>query len=162
MLTGIIALVIIIADQISKWWMIDILSSGKVTVIDDFFYLTLVYNRGAAFGIFPGRNYLFIILSIVTIAVLIFFYRSFFSGSSMARISGGLILGGAVGNLIDRFRFNHVVDFLDFKFGSYHWPAFNVADSAICVGVTILIVIVLLPKKVNHEDHEVHEVNFKR
>jgi len=54
MLTGIIALVIIIADQISKWWMIDILSSGKVTVIDDFFYLTLVYNRGAAFGIFPA------------------------------------------------------------------------------------------------------------
>ena len=149
MLTGIIALIIIIADQISKWWAIDLLSSGKVTVIDDFFYLTLVYNRGAAFGIFPGRNYLFIILSILTIAVLIFFYRSFFSGGIMTRISGGLILGGAVGNLIDRFRFNYVVDFLDFKFGYYHWPAFNVADSAICVGVTILIVLVLFGKKQN-------------
>lgn len=149
MLTAIVALVIIIADQITKWWAIDILNSGKITVIDDFFYLTLVYNRGAAFGIFPGRNYLFIVLSILTIAVLIFFYRSFFSGSSISRISGGLILGGAIGNLIDRFRFSYVVDFLDFKFGSYHWPAFNIADSAICVGVTILIVLVLFEKKQN-------------
>lgn len=149
MLTAIVALVIIIADQITKWWAIDILNSGKITVIDDLFYLTLVYNRGAAFGIFPGRNYLFIVLSILTIAVLIFFYRSFFSGSSISRISGGLILGGAIGNLIDRFRFNYVVDFLDFKFGSYHWPAFNIADSAICVGVTILIVLVLFEKKQN-------------
>ena len=154
MLTGIIALVIIIADQISKWWMIDLLSSGKITVIDDFFYLTLVYNRGAAFGIFPGRNILFIVLSLLTIAALIFFYRSFFSGSVWARISGGLILGGAVGNLIDRFRFNYVVDFLDFQFGTYHWPAFNIADSAICVGVTLLIITVLLTKKPNHSAGE--------
>jgi len=149
MLTGIIALVIIIADQITKWWATDLLSSGRITVIKNFFYLTLVHNRGAAFGIFPGRNILFIVLSLLTIAALIFFYRSFFSGSSLARISGGLILGGAVGNLIDRFRFNYVVDFLDFQFGSYHWPAFNIADSAICVGVTLLIITVLLSKKTN-------------
>jgi len=154
MLTGIIALVIIIADQITKWWAIDLLSSGKIAIIDDFFYLTLVYNSGAAFGIFPGQKILFIVLSLLTIAVLIFFYRRFFSSSILGRITGGLILGGAVGNLIDRFRFNYVVDFLDLQFGSYHWPAFNVADSAICVGVTILIGLVLFGKKQNHKDAE--------
>jgi len=152
MLTAIISLVVVVADQVTKWAATDTLLAApgrKIMVIDRFFYLTLVHNRGAAFGMFPRQNILFIVLSLVTISVLLIFYRHLFSESSPARIAGGLILGGAVGNLIDRFRFDHVVDFLDFQFGSYHWPAFNIADSAICVGVTLLIVLVLFGKKVN-------------
>ena len=150
MLTAIISLVILVADQVTKWVATDTLLSvpgRKIMVIDRFFYLTLVYNRGAAFGIFPRQNILFIVLSLVTISVLLIFYRHLFAGSSLARIAGGLILGGAVGNLIDRFRFDYVVDFLDFQFGSYHWPAFNIADSAICVGVTLLIVLVVFGRE---------------
>lgn len=147
MLTGLVALAVIIADQVTKWAATVNLSSGRITVVDEFFYLTLVYNRGAAFGLFPGRNVLFIVLSLLTVVVLLLFYRRFFSVGLVGKISGGLILGGAIGNLIDRFRFNYVVDFLDFQFGAYHWPAFNIADSSISVGVTILILSLLLSKK---------------
>ena len=146
MLTAVISLVVIVADQVTKWAATDTLLSTpgrKIIVIDRFFYLTLVHNRGAAFGILPRQNILFLVLSLVTISVLLIFYRRLFTGSRLARIAGGLILGGAIGNLIDRFRFDYVVDFLDFQFGSYHWPAFNLADSAICVGAALLIGLVL-------------------
>ncbi|MFH1038281.1 MAG: signal peptidase II [PVC group bacterium] len=149
MLTAVTALIIIIADQAAKWAAAGALRSApgrKIAVIERFFYLTLVHNRGAAFGIFPRQGFLFIILSVITIAVLLIFYRRFFASGAIARLAGGLILGGAAGNLIDRVRFDHVVDFLDFQFGSYHWPAFNIADSAICVGVALLIARTLFSK----------------
>ncbi|MDP8215115.1 MAG: signal peptidase II [Candidatus Euphemobacter frigidus] len=150
MLAAITALVIIMADQALKLAATGALMDApgrKIMVIDRFFYLTLVHNRGAAFGIFPRQNLLFIILSILTISLLLIFYRRLFSRGHLPQISAGLILGGAVGNLIDRFRFDHVVDFLDFQFGSYHWPAFNLADSAICIGVALLIGVVLFGKE---------------
>ncbi len=149
MLTAIIALAVIAADQITKWAAIDILTAepgGKIVVIERFFALTLVYNPGAAFGILPRFNHLFIILSMLTVAALLVFFRSLFAGTRTSRVAAGLILGGAVGNLIDRFRFQQVVDFFDFQFGDYHWPAFNIADSAICVGVALLIAAVLFGK----------------
>ncbi|MDP8236184.1 MAG: signal peptidase II [Candidatus Erginobacter occultus] len=149
MLTAIIALAVIAADQVTKWAAIDMLSAepgGKIVVIERFFAFTLVYNPGAAFGILPRFNHLFVILSILTVAALLFFFRSFFAGTRTSRVAAGLILGGAVGNLIDRFRFRQVVDFFDFQFGEYHWPAFNIADSAICVGVALLIAAVLFGK----------------
>ncbi len=149
MLTAAIALVIILADQLSKWAAIEILSpqpGGRIVVIERFFAFTLVYNPGAAFGILPRYNHLFIILSILTVAALLVFFRSFFAAARLSRIAAGLILGGAIGNLIDRFRFQKVVDFFDFQFGDYHWPAFNIADSAICVGVVLLIAAILFGK----------------
>jgi len=149
MLTAVTALIIIVADQATKWAATGALRSApgrKIAVIERFFYLTLVHNRGAAFGIFPRQGFLFIILSVATIAILLVCYRRFFASGAVARLTGGLILGGAAGNLIDRLRFDHVVDFLDFQFGSYHWPAFNIADSAICVGVALLIARTLFSK----------------
>lgn len=149
MLTAGIALLVIAADQVSKWAAIDILSAepgGRIVVIERFFALTLVYNPGAAFGILPRFNNLFVILSILTVAALLVFFRSLFAGSRLSRIAAGLILGGAVGNLIDRIRFQQVVDFFDFQFGTYHWPAFNIADSAICVGVALLVAAVIFGK----------------
>ena len=151
-LTAAVALVIILADQVTKLTVTGFLKDlpGRTfTVIQSFFYLRLVHNRGAAFGIGNDYGLLFTFLSLVTVAVLIIFYRRFFARSVLSRVAGGLILGGAVGNLIDRifrgeaFLNGYVVDFLDFQFGSYHWPAFNLADSAICVGVGILILITL-------------------
>ncbi len=149
MLTAVIALAIVAADQASKWAAIEILSAepgNRIVVIENFFALTLVYNPGAAFGIFPGFNQLFIVLSIITVVLLLVFFRTFFSGGRLSRAAGGLIIGGAVGNLIDRFRFSQVVDFFDFQFGDYRWPAFNIADSAIVVGVVLLAAAVLLAK----------------
>ncbi len=149
MLTAVTALVIIAADQVSKWAMIEILSAEparQIVVIRDFFALTLVYNPGAAFGILPRFNHLFILLSLLTVAVLLIFFKTLFAAGRLSRVAAGLILGGAVGNLIDRFRFKNVVDFFDFQFGSYHWPAFNVADSAICVGVALLLIAILFGK----------------
>lgn len=149
MLTAITALFIIVADQVSKWAAIDILSAEpgeRIVLIKRFFALTLVYNPGAAFGILPQYNHLFVILSILTVAGLLIFFRSFFAAARISRLAGGLILGGAIGNLIDRLRYQKVVDFFDFQFGNYHWPAFNIADSAICVGVALLLAAVLFGK----------------
>lgn len=149
MLTAIIALAVIAADQVSKWAMIGILSAEPgeiIVIIEGFFALHLIHNPGAAFGILPRFNHLFVFLSILTVAVLLIFYKSLFAAGRLSRIAAGLILGGAIGNLIDRVRFKQVVDFLDFQFGSYHWPAFNIADSAICVGVALLLVAVLFGK----------------
>ncbi len=151
-LTAAVAVITVLADQISKLAAIDFLRdlpANTAVVIDGFFYLRLIHNRGAAFGIGSDYGLVFLFLALATIAVLIVFYRRFFSHSIFSRTAGGLILGGAVGNLLDRiFRGEnlfdgYVVDFLDFQFGSYHWPAFNLADSAICVGVGILILITL-------------------
>lgn len=149
MLTAVIALVIIAADQVSKWAASDLLSAEpgrRIVVIENFFALNLVNNPGAAFGILPRFNQLFVILSVLTVVLLLTFFRTLFSAGRLSRVAAGLIIGGAVGNLIDRFRFKYVVDFFDFQFGSYHWPAFNIADSAICIGVGLLIIGVLFGK----------------
>lgn len=144
MSAALLVCIVVIFDQASKFLVSGVLSSkpGQTCpVIEDFFSLTLVYNRGGVFGLFPRQNALFVVLSLVTIAVLIalLLHRRFFPPIRPARIAGGLILGGAVGNLIDRLKYNYVVDFLDFQFGDYHWPAFNLADSVICLGVGLLI-----------------------
>ncbi len=157
MLTALIALAVVAADQVSKWAMIEILSAEpgeRIVIIEGFFALHLIHNPGAAFGILPRFNHLFVFLSILTVAVLLIFFRSLFAAGRLSRIAAGLILGGAIGNLIDRVRFKQVVDFLDFQFGSYHWPAFNIADSAICVGVALLLIAVLFGKSANPGDRE--------
>lgn len=121
---------------------------GTISVIEGFFNLVHVRNRGMAFGLLnrPGMEFGFYILvtaSIVAIALLLFW--SLRLGDENQKILPGLslIMGGAMGNLIDRVRFREVIDFLDFYVGSYHWPAFNVADSAITLG-TIWVVFVLM------------------
>ena len=156
MLTAVVAVSVILLDQASKFLATRALNLWEPnSIIDGFFSLTLVHNRGAAFGLLPQQTTLFIFLSLFTITLLLLFYRRFFSRGTPFRLSAGLILGGAVGNLIDRLRYNYVVDFLDFQFGSYHWPAFNLADSAICLGVACLIGLVLFQKK--PEDQNIND-----
>ena len=113
-------------------------------VIPGLFNLTYLSNTGAAFGMLAGaqsawRQVFFVGAALVAIGVMAFSYRQFCNQGRIFAHAIGLIAGGAVGNLIDRLRYGAVVDFLDFYVGSHHWPAFNVADSAITIGVGLFI-----------------------
>lgn len=128
---------------------------SSTPVVPGLFHITLVTNRGALFGLFhdmadPWRSALFTVVPAVAIVlVLLFQYRT---SPLEARTQGGLalILGGAIGNLIDRVRHGYVVDFLDVFIGEHHWPAFNVADAAICSGVGLLILDLLARGRERH------------
>lgn len=136
---------VVIFDQITKFVALSAFAPGDVLpVFDGFFNLTLAFNRGVAFGLFAnltdGTRHLLLGLSacVALAAVAYFFFRDY-AHDLVARCALILVLGGAVGNIIDRIRLGMVVDFLDFYVGDYHWPAFNIADSAICIGVFILL-----------------------
>ena len=121
-------------------------------IIDGFFSLTLVMNSGVAFGVFSGiessiKAYLLLALSGVTVGLVIFYYFYEKSMQLPARFGLALVVGGAFGNMIDRWRFHKVVDFLDFYWQNYHWPAFNIADCAISIGVALLLLDALLGTK---------------
>lgn len=120
----------------------------EIPVIENFFNLVHVRNRGAAFGFLNRHDiswqfWLFLAATLVAAAVVVFLARSAKENDTSFFISLGLILGGAAGNLIDRMRFREVVDFLDFYCGNYHWPAFNVADIAICCGAALALLLSL-------------------
>lgn len=140
-----VILVVFFLDQLTKLLILDWLQSNvTVSVIDGFFNLTLAYNRGAAFGVFSGlsdgwREAVITISTIFALVILIFFFIKEYKEDRVAQVAVSMVFGGALGNIWDRVRLGHVVDFLDFYIGNYHWPAFNVADSSICVGVFILL-----------------------
>jgi len=140
-----IAGLVIVFDQITKTVIQNtLLLYHSITVIPGFFSITHIHNPGGAFGFManksPGlRNLLFLFLSSLAICLIFYLYKSTPKKYPLLSTSFALILGGAFGNLIDRIRFGEVVDFLDFYIGSYHWPAFNVADSAITVGIAIYL-----------------------
>jgi signal peptidase II len=115
----------------------------RVEVIQGFFHLTHVRNTGGAFGIFGGEkgglgSILFVVVSLVAIGAIVFLFLKIKENEKTLAFSFSLILSGAAGNLIDRLRYGEVVDFLDFHLAGYHWPAFNVADSAICIGIGLM------------------------
>ena len=133
-----IGLLIAVADQLSKAWVRTNLAEGQSLFDIGFLRITHVRNTGAAFGLFQDQSFALTIVALVGITVLLVYafviHRYFpWLNSMLGRAALGLILGGTVGNLIDRFRFGYVTDFIDFGF----WPAFNIADSAVTVGVII-------------------------
>lgn len=133
---------VVIIDQITKALAVANLKIGEShPIINKLFYLTLVQNTGAAFGLFKNQAAFFILVSAVAIIVMVFFL-------SKKKISQylplALILGGAIGNLIDRLRFGYVVDFLDFRV----WPVFNFADSCISIGAFLLFLLIIRGKKI--------------
>ena len=146
---GIAALVIII-DQLTKLWiMTNFALHEQQNVIPGLFDLVYVTNTGAAFGFLAGsknllRQLFFVGVAIVALVVIVYAYGHLKRQGKIFVYALGLIGGGAIGNLIDRLRFGSVVDFLDFYLGSYHWPAFNAADSAITVGVGLFLLGTLL------------------
>jgi signal peptidase II len=137
-----IALPVVVLDQISKWWILtEVMDPPKTIAVTGFFNLVLVWNRGVSFGLFDSNSawgpVLLTALALAIAAGLVVWLRR--AGSRLAAAAIGLVLGGAIGNVIDRVRFGAVADFLDFHAAGYHWPAFNVADSAISVGVGLLL-----------------------
>lgn len=136
--------IVLILDQAAKWLALQRLPPGvPLRVVDGVFSLTLVMNPGLAFGMLgtvqPGWRWMVALLSIGALAVLATLARRLLpDGGAVAAVAIGMIFGGAAGNLIDRARFGAVVDFLDVYWRGWHWPAFNVADSAISVGVALL------------------------
>ena len=134
------ALLIVATDQLSKIWIRSNLPFGQSLFEAGFFRLTHVHNTGAAFGLFQGQSFLLSIVAVVGITVFLVYalviYRSFpFLDNMLNRVALGLILGGTAGNLIDRLCLGYVTDFIDFNL----WPTFNIADSAVTVGVILFL-----------------------
>ncbi len=120
-----------------------------VPVVKGFFNLTHVRNPGGAFGVmagFKGRfgSTLFLLFSFAAIGTILFFFFKTRDDEEILSLAFSLVLAGAIGNLIDRLRFGEVIDFLDFYFSSFHWPAFNIADAAISVGMGLIVLEILL------------------
>lgn len=145
-LYAIVALGVVILDHVTKWLAEARLDPYRsVVVIPGFFDLTLVRNPGGVFGLFRDldpsvRSALFTLVPMLAVVLILVYAYKTPASHRLAQTALALILGGALGNLSDRLRFGHVIDFLDVYVGEYHWPAFNLADSAICVGVGLLVV----------------------
>jgi signal peptidase II len=138
------ALVIAVCDQAVKRVVVSVMEIGRsIDVLGSFARLTRTSNTGAAFGLFRGRGPVFIVISLIAAIAITAFSRQIARARRIERVAFGLILGGAVGNLIDRIRLGAVVDFIDIGVGAVRWPTFNIADSAITIGVTLLAVSVL-------------------
>jgi len=137
-----IAILIALLDQLTKQLVVRLIDPGDpVPVVDGYFRLVNWGNTGAAWGLFQNSNLILATISVITLVVIALFRHSFQIHLLGNKIALGLLAGGIAGNVVDRFRYGHVVDFLDFAIHEHHWPAFNVADSAICVGVGLYLVV---------------------
>ncbi len=140
-----LALAVFGLDQATKAWISATMTLHSTReIVPGLFQLTLVWNRGGLFGLCrelgdPFRGILFTVVPAAAIGLILMFQFRTSLADRVAQTGLALILGGAVGNLADRIRLGHVIDFLDVYLGEHHWPAFNVADSAICVGVSLLL-----------------------
>lgn len=148
-----VALAVLALDQVTKFLIRKILTPGQsIPLISNFFDLTYILNPGAAFGILAGsspsfRNPFFIAVSILAILLIVCYHHRHGEERLFPAFGLGLILGGALGNLLDRLRFGMVVDFLDLHIGRYHWPAFNMADAAITIGVGLMLLDMLKERR---------------
>ena len=136
------ALVVVLLDQLTKFLVRQNFQLGQsVPVIKNVFHLTYVTNTGSAFGIFKGMNFFFVLFSVIVIIGIFYYLKIIIKHDKKLQFAVGLLLGGTIGNLIDRLLHSAVIDFFDFRI----WPVFNIADSA--VTVSIILLIILLWKK---------------
>jgi signal peptidase II len=137
-----IAAIVILLDQISKIAITRLFTYGESHPVTSFFNLVLVYNKGAAFSFLASESgwqrYFFTAMGIAA-AIFIVYLLKKHAGQRMFSWALALVLGGAIGNVIDRLLYGHVIDFLDVYIGRWHWPAFNIADSAICIGAVLFV-----------------------
>ena len=142
---AVVAALVVTADQISKALILKYLPvHHSIPIIRGLFDITHIHNPGGAFGLMANmsetvRTFVFIFVSSLAVCLILYLYIKTPRSHAFLATGFALILGGAVGNLIDRFRFGIVVDFIDVYVGSFHWPAFNIADSAITVGILIFL-----------------------
>ena len=140
-----LAAAVLVADQATKAWVCARLPyptfgpQGQITVVEDFFNIVNVGNTGAAWSLFSGRSTFLALLAVATLVAIFAWRHQLGLRQRPVQISFGLLCGGIVGNLADRIIHGHVIDFLDFHFGSYIYPTFNLADSGICVGVVVYL-----------------------
>ncbi len=137
-----IAAAVIVLDQLSKWLIMGLMRPPRVIEITPFFNLVVGWNRGVSFGLFnndsPLNAWILIVLALAIVVVLMIWLSK--TDRWPVAVGLALVVGGAIGNVIDRLRFGAVFDFLDLHAFGFHWPAFNVADSAITVGAVVLVV----------------------
>lgn len=136
----VVALVVLVLDQLSKWLVVTRLVTPEQPVVEvfPFFHLVMVWNHGISFGMFAAFRQPMVLtaVSVIIVGILLIWLHK--NTSMLLACALGLIIGGAVGNMWDRLHYGAVVDFLDFAIAGYHWPAFNIADSAIFIGVVLL------------------------
>ncbi len=133
---SLIAGVILLIDQLSKYLVhLKLIPGESIPVIKNVFHISLIHNTGCAFGMFQHQTTVLRGLSILTIVMILVFFRQIARSERILQVGTALLMGGACGNLVDRLRFGYVVDFLDFKI----WPVFNLADSAVTVGVVLIL-----------------------
>jgi signal peptidase II len=149
---------IIISDQLTKYLVLEKFRLGEtIPLVLGFFNLTYIRNTGAAFGLLAQaspefRIPFFVAVPLIALIAVAYIFKKIDDRDHMLSVSLSLVIGGAIGNLIDRLRMGYVVDFLDFHWGyGYHFPAFNIADSAICVGVAILLLDLVFEKQAPSE-----------
>ncbi len=144
-----IALVVALMDQLTKWIIVrSMYLHESIQVIAGIFSITRIHNTGIAFGLFPGIPDVFTVITLMSMLIVVYFYLTIEPRTILLTAGCAAILGGALGNLLDRFRLGYVVDFIHFSF----WPAFNVADSAVSIGVALLLLNFLVEKKGLTED----------
>jgi len=139
-----LALLVLVLDQVSKTWFSANLEYARPWVITDFFNFTLLHNTGAAFSFLSDsggwQRWFFSVIAAVVSVVLVVWLARLDAAKRCEAAALGLVLGGALGNLMDRVQFGYVVDFIVVHYQSNYWPAFNIADSAICVGAVLLLI----------------------
>lgn len=144
--------IIVIVDLISKLVIDKLLKINEtISIINNFFSITKVFNRGASFSMFIGYRLLFILIGIITIVVL-FKYLNNFKMNIRNIFAFSLLIGGIIGNLIDRVIYGYVIDFLDFNIFGYDAPIFNIADTCICVGAFLLFYAIMKREDINEID----------
>lgn len=140
-----IGFIVIVIDQWTKWLVVHRMEIGEsIEVIKNFLYITSHRNSGAAWGILQGQMWFFYLITVIVIITIIYFIQKMGKDNKLFGISLGLILGGAIGNFIDRLLNQQVVDFINTYIFGYDFPIFNIADSALVIGVALFIVQILL------------------
>ncbi|MFC0474805.1 signal peptidase II [Robertmurraya beringensis] len=137
----IIALIVIILDQWTKWLVVKRMELGEsITVIENWFYITSHRNRGAAWGILQGQMWFFYLITVIVIIGIVYYIQKAAKGKMLLGVALGLMLGGAIGNFYDRVVHKEVVDFIHTYIFNYNFPIFNIADSALVIGVGLLMI----------------------
>jgi signal peptidase II len=144
----IIALILIAIDQITKWLIVVNMEIGeRITIIEDFFYILSHRNSGAAWGILQGQMIFFYIVTVIVVIFVIYYMQKYAKNNKTLAVALSFILGGAIGNFIDRLFRQEVVDFASFIIINYNFPIFNVADSALTIGVILVFIAMIIEER---------------
>ena len=157
MIYYLLAVLIILLDQWTKWIIVKQMELGEsIEVITNFLYITSHRNRGAAWGILEGQMWFFYIITVVVIIGIVYYMQKWAKGKILASVALALMLGGAIGNFIDRLFRQEVVDFVDVYIFGYDFPIFNIADSSLVIGVILLMIWMLIEERMAKKENSIN------